>query len=234
MVTKKAFLSIKSLCEEQSKVLGTTTRANGSILVSFHLCDERSQTSFDVQTHDMAYTGDDYYHHPLRTYHNVYVLAVVTMVDAENGFAPSFVLPVKFPTIEFNSSTDSEDDSTIGEDTLYTTWGDMTTNGSLVRSIKHKRRQEEALHVRPPKEAPTKKKKKTKKTTEGENSSELEQKKSSKKNGKKKAGSDPDSGSDRDNKPKHKKNSKQTSKGKKGKKKTPKSDKGLDTITEAS
>jgi hypothetical protein len=147
MSTKRALLTIQRLCEEQSKVLSTTTRSkHQSLLVSFHLCDERSTKAFDVPTHDLVYTGKDYYHHPFRTYHNVYILAVVSMVDPENPFADSgqFRLPVKFPTIEFDAPTD-DDNSTLGESTIYTSMtGGMTVTQDILKSIENERKQQQA------------------------------------------------------------------------------------------
>jgi hypothetical protein len=152
IVTNESFMAIQRICEAQSKVLSMTTRANQSLLVSFHLCDERSTKGFDVQCHDMVYTGTEYYHQPFRTYHNVYILAVVTMVDPENPFAPSegFGMPIKFPTIEFDSATD-DDNSTLGESTIYTsmTGGGMSVTRDVLKSIEKKKKIQQRAKAAP-------------------------------------------------------------------------------------
>jgi hypothetical protein len=121
--TKEAFMNVKALCEEQSKVLDNEKKALGrSQLLTFHLCDERSMKGPIVDPHNKQYTGQDYFHHGFRTYHNVYILAVVVcIVDAECGY--SFAAP-KFPTMEIAVQKDcterkSTAESTIGDMTMY-------------------------------------------------------------------------------------------------------------------
>jgi hypothetical protein len=159
---------------------------------------------------------------------------VATLVDPENGFAPSMTFLVKLPTIEFNYFTDSEDDSTLGDDTLYM-MDAMTTIDSLHRSSTKRKQMHEkvpGLQVTQDIQGNSDKimTKKAVKKSEAVDAAvkEATSKKSSKKTTKKTAARDNDSGSNSD-KPMHKKSTKNAAKGKKGHK-LPKE--SLDTIAE--
>ena len=97
------------------------------------------------------------------------------MVDVENAFAASIANPndicrqVKFPTIEFTSPTTSDDDSTLGESTIYTSFtGNMTVTEDVIRSIQRPGAKRIAPSKETKEKTDTKRKKKSKKKSPGD------------------------------------------------------------------